>query len=152
METIQQPVQQPQKSKWPRIFTYIVLLGIIVFLVFKIRDLESGRDRHTRKLEEQIRDQSKILTSLNSIIREQSGQLKEYRPYKANIRAAALRDSIYKLLPYTFGETVYIMPDSLKATINAINISGNAAEYSIKYLVRTRKGEYLSVSISDLKK
>ncbi|NBP06044.1 MAG: hypothetical protein EBV15_07475 [Bacteroidetes bacterium] len=79
-------------------------------------------------------------------------QLKEYKPYQANIRAAALRDSIYKLLPFTFGETVYIMPDSLKATINAINISGNASEYSIKYQVRTRKGDYLSVSLTDLKK
>jgi hypothetical protein len=44
------------------------------------------------------------------------------------------------------------MPDSMKATINSVNISGNASEYSIKYQVRTRKGEFLSVSISDLKK
>jgi hypothetical protein len=129
-----------------------MLLGAIVFLGIKLRDAEAGRDQHTRKLEQQIREQQRILNSLNSIIRQQSGQLKEYKPYLPHIRAAALRDSIYNLLPFTFGETVYLMPDSMKATINAVNISGNASEYSIKYQVRTRKGEFLSVSISDLKK
>ena len=32
----------------------------------------------------------------------------------------------------SFGETVYIMPERLKATINAVNISGKASEYNIK--------------------
>jgi hypothetical protein len=152
METT--PAAEPvkQKSGWPKILAFIFLIGIILYLAIKLKDAEAGRDKHTRKLEQQIKEQQKILNALNSIIREQSGQLQEYKPYQANIRAAALRDSIYRLLPYAFGETVYIMPDSLKATINAINISGNASEYSIKYLVRTRKGDYLSVSITDLKK
>lgn len=117
-----------------------------------LRNSEAGRDKHTRKLEQQIKEQQKIVAALNRIIREQSGQLKEYKPYQLQIMAAALRDSIYKLLPYTFGETVYLMPDSMRATINAVNICGNANEYSIKYQVRTRKGEYLSVSLTDLKK
>lgn len=152
MEITTPPIPQTSKSKWPRIVIYIVLLGAIIFLAIKLRDAEAGRDQHTRKLEQQIKEQQKILTSLNNIIRQQSGQLKEYRPYLPQIRAAALRDSIYNLLPFTFGETVYLMPDSMKATINSVNISGNASEYSIKYQVRTRKGEFLSVSISDLKK
>jgi uncharacterized protein YlxW (UPF0749 family) len=146
------PAQLAPKSKWPRILIYIILLGIIIYLFIKLNDVEAGRDKHTRKLEQQIKEQQKTLASLNSLIQSQTTQLKEYKPYQANIRAAALRDSIYKLLPFTFGETVYIMPDSLKATINAINISGNASEYSIKYQVRTRKGDYLSVSLTDLKK
>lgn len=142
----------PKKSKWGRIVIYILLLGIIVFLAIELQESEAGRNRHTRQLEQQIKEQQKTLQALNSIVQAQTSQLKEYKPYQANIRAAALRDSIYKLLPFQFGETVYIMPDSLKATINAVNISGNASEYSIKYQVRTRKGDYMSVSLTDLKK
>lgn len=142
----------PKKSKWGRIVIYILLLGIIVFLAIELQESQAGRNRHTRQLEQQIKEQQKTLQALNSIVQAQTSQLKEYKPYQANIRAAALRDSIYKLLPFQFGETVYIMPDSLKATINAVNISGNASEYSIKYQVRTRKGDYMSVSLTDLKK
>jgi uncharacterized protein YlxW (UPF0749 family) len=142
----------PKKSKLGRILIYILLLGIIVFLAIELQESEAGRNRHTRQLEQQIKEQQKTLQTLNSIVQAQTSQLKEYKPYQANIRAAALRDSIYKLLPFQFGETVYIMPDSLKATINAVNISGNASEYSIKYQVRTRKGDYMSVSLTDLKK
>lgn len=145
------PIQKPQ-SKFTRIFIYVLLLGVIIYLFVKLRETEAGRDRHTRKLEQQIQEQQRIVSALNNIIRSQTGQLQEYKPYQANIRAAALRDSIYKLLPFQFGETVYLMPDSLKATVNAVNISGNASEYSIKYQVRTKKGEYISVSITDLKK
>jgi hypothetical protein len=68
------------------------------------------------------------------------------------IRSAALRDSIYKLLPFKFGETVYVMPDSVKAVVNSVQITGNASEYSIKYWVRTAKGGYQAISISDLLK
>ena len=152
METTPAPEASPKKSRWSTILVYLLLISAISYLGIQLRNAEAGRDKHTRKLEQQIKEQQKIIIALNSIIREQNGLLKEYKPYQAQVRAAALRDSIYKLLPYTFGETVYLMPDSMKATINAINISGNAFEYSIKYEVRTRKGEYVSVSIADLKK
>lgn len=152
MESTPAPESKPKKLRWPNILAYLLLISAIVYLSMLLRDSEAGRDKHTRKLEQQIKEQQKIVAALNRIIREQSGQLKEYKPYQLQIRAAALRDSIYKLLPYTFGETVYLMPDSMRATINAVNISGNANEYSIKYQVRTRKGEYLSVSLTDLKK
>ena len=152
METTPAPEASPKKSRWSTILVYLLLISTILYLGILLRNTEAGRDKHTRKLEQQIKEQQKIIIALNSIIREQNGLLKEYKPYQAQVRAAALRDSIYKLLPYTFGETVYLMPDSMKATINAINISGNAVEYSVKYEVRTRKGEYVSVSIADLKK
>ncbi len=89
---------------------------------------------------------------MQGIIKSQGTQLKEYKPYQAVVRAAALRDSIYTLLPFKFGETVYIMPDSIRATVNAVNIMGNASEYSIKYQVRTKKGDYVNISITDLTK
>jgi hypothetical protein len=78
--------------------------------------------------------------------------LKEYKPYQAVVRSAALRDSIYKLLPYKFGETVYVMPDSTSAVVNSVQISGNSLEFSIKYWVRTSDGSYQAISIGDLLK
>jgi len=44
------------------------------------------------------------------------------------------------------------MPDSMPVIINAVNIMGNSTEYSIKYIVRTKKGEYLQTSLTDLRK
>jgi hypothetical protein len=44
------------------------------------------------------------------------------------------------------------MPDSIKAVINSISINGNATDYSIKYVLRTKKGEFQSVSITDIQK
>ena len=79
-------------------------------------------------------------------------QLGEYLPYKAIIRSASMRDSIYSLLPFKFGESAMIMPDSTPVVINSVSIVGNATEYSIKYVVRTKKGEYLQISPSELRK
>jgi hypothetical protein len=152
METPFAPESNRKKYRWLNFLIYLMLISTIVYLGMQLRDAETGRDKHTRKLEQQIKEHQKIINALNSIIREQNGQLKEYKPYQPQVRAAALRDSIYKLLPFSFGETVYLMPDSIRATINAVTISGNAYEYSIKYQVRTRRGEYVSVSITDLKK
>ena len=141
-----------KKFKLGRILLYLLLLGAIVFLAIKLRQSETGRSAHTRKMEKQIKEQQQFIQSLQQTVQSQGSQLREYKPYQAVIRAAALRDSIYKLLPFAFGETVFIMPDSIRATINAVHISGNASEYSIKYLVRTQKGDYQTISITDLKK
>ena len=138
------------RTSWGRIFFYVICLGIIVFLCVKLWQSENKKNALSQKLENQIKEQQKRLNSLDSLTQKQANLLKEYKPYQAVVRSAALRDSIYTLLPFKFGENVYIMPDSVKATINSVSINGNASEYSIKYLVRTKKGDYQSISISDL--
>ena len=45
-----------------------------------------------------------------------------------------------------------IMPDSTPVVINSVSIVGNSIDYSIKYVVRTKKGEYLQISPSELRK
>jgi hypothetical protein len=138
------------KSSWGRIFFYVITVGILIFLCVKLWQSENKKNALSQKLENQIKEQQKKLNSLDSLAKKQANLLKEYKPYQAVVRSAALRDSIYTLLPFKFGEHVYIMPDSIKATINSVSINGNASEYSIKYLVRTKKGDYQSISISDL--
>jgi hypothetical protein len=140
------------KPKWKRVLFILFLVSVIIFLTYRLKLSEDGRSAHTRKLEKQLADQQKSISEMQGIIKSQGTQLKEYKPYQAVVRAAALRDSIYTLLPFKFGETVYIMPDSIRATVNAVNIMGNASEYSIKYQVRTKKGDYVNISITDLTK
>ncbi len=140
------------KPKWKRVLLILILIGTIIFLAYRLKLSEDGRSAHTRKLEKQLTEQQKSILEMQGIIKSQGTQLKEYKPYQAVVRAAALRDSIYTILPFKFGETVYIMPDSVRATVNAVNIMGNATEYSIKYQVRTKKGDYVNISVTDLKK
>lgn len=141
-----------KKTKWGQIFVYIALSGCIIYLISQLWQSENKKNALTQKLEKQIQEQADKINALNKTVNNQAGLLKEYKPYQAVIRSAALRDSIYKLLPYKFGETVYVMPDSVKAVVNSVQISGNASEYSIKYWVRTAKGGYQAISISDLLK
>ena len=144
-----QPIVE-KKTKWGQILAYIALFGIIIYLISQLWQAENKKNALTQKLEKQIQEQADKINALNTTVNNQAGLLKEYKPYQAVIRSAALRDSIYKLLPYKFGETVYVMPDSVKAVVNSVQISGNASEYSIKYWVRTAKGGYQAISISDL--
>lgn len=146
-----QPIAE-KKTKWAQILAYIALFGIIIYLISQLWQAENKKNALTQKLEKQIQEQADKINALNTTVNNQAGLLKEYKPYQAVIRSAALRDSIYKLLPYKFGETVYVMPDSVKAVVNSVQISGNASEYSIKYWVRTAKGGYQAISISDLLK
>lgn len=139
-------------TKWKKIFTLIgfLILGIVGLVYYnKYKELLLANQV---AFDAKLIDKEKTIESLERIARAQSAQLETYKPYKAIVRSAALRDSIYNLLPFKFGETVYIMPDSTKAVINSISINGNATDYSIKYLVRTKNGELQTVSITDLGK
>jgi hypothetical protein len=141
-----------KKTKWGQILVYFVLLGVIAFLIGQLWQAENKKNALTHKLEKQLQEQASKINALTTTVNNQAGLLEEYKPYQAVIRSAALRDSIYKLLPFKFGETVYVMPDSVKAVVNSVQITGNASEYSIKYWVRTAKGGYQAISISDLLK
>jgi hypothetical protein len=141
-----------KKTNWRQIILIAVLAGIIVYLIAQLWQAENKKNALTQKLEKQLNEQAEKINALNTTVNQQAGLLKEYKPYQAVIRSAALRDSIYKLLPFKFGETVYMMPDSIKAVVNSVQISGNASEYSIKYLVRTAKEGYQAISINDLLK
>jgi outer membrane lipopolysaccharide assembly protein LptE/RlpB len=146
------PVSSSKKIKWSIVLLYLFFFLLITYLSVQLWKSENNKNSLTQKLEKQLQDQEQKINLLNSTVNKQSGLLKEYKPYQAVIRSAALRDSIYKLLPYKFGDAVLVMPDSIKAIVNSVQINGNASEYSIKYLVRTSKGNYEAISISDLMK
>lgn len=146
------PLPARKKIKWSVVLLCVLLFVMISYLSVQLWKSENNKNAITQKLEMQLQEQEQKINLLNSTVNKQAGLLKEYKPYQAVIRSAALRDSIYKLLPYKFGDAVFVMPDSIKGIINSVQINGNASEYSIKYWVRTSKGNYEAISISDLKK
>jgi hypothetical protein len=45
---------------------------------------------------------------------------------------------------------VTILPDTVSAIINSIQIVAGEYEYSVKYIVRTSNGVYIPISVSDI--
>ena len=142
----------PSKYSWKTVTIYIVLMGLIIYLLVQLSNAKKGHSSELSQLQIQLSKQSEAQNKLNMELNNTKNQLGEYVPYKAIIRSASLRDSIYSLLPFKFGESAMIMPDSTTVVINSVSIVGNANDYSIKYVVRTKKGEYLQISPSELRK
>ena len=142
----------PSKYSWKTVTIYIVLMGLIIYLLVQLSNAKKGHSSELSQLQIQLSKQSEAQNKLNMELNNTKNQLGEYVPYKAIIRSASLRDSIYSLLPFKFGESAMIMPDSTPVVINSVSIVGNAIDYSIKYVVRTKKGEYLQISPSELRK
>ena len=142
----------PSKYSWKTVIIYIVLIGLIIYLLVQLNNAKKGHSSELSQLQIQISKQSEAQNKLNMELNNTKNQLGEYLPYKAIIRSASLRDSIYSLLPFKFGESAMIMPDSTPVVINSVSIVGNAIDYSIKYVVRKKNGEYLQISPSELRK
>lgn len=142
----------PSKYSWKTVAIYIVLIGLIIYLLFQLRDAKNGHTSELSQMQIQLSKQSKTQIKLKMELNNTQKELSKYLPYKAIIRSASLRDSIYSLLPFKYGESAMIMPDSTPVVINSVSIVGNATDYSIKYVVRTKKGEYLQISPSELRK
>jgi len=140
------------KYSWKTVTIYIVLIGLIIYLLVQLSNAKKGHSNELSQLRIQISKQSETQNKLKMELNNSQKELGEYLPYKAIIRSASLRDSIYSLLPFKFGESAMIMPDSTPVVINSVSIVGNATDYSIKYVVRTKKGEYLQISPSELRK
>jgi hypothetical protein len=142
----------PSKYSWKTVTSYIVLIGLIIYLLVQLSNAKKGHSSELSQLQIQISKQSEAQNKLKMELNNTQNELGEYLPYKAIIRSASLRDSIYSLLLFKFGESAMIMPDSTPVVINSVSIVGNATDYSIKYVVRTKKGEYLQISPSELRK
>jgi hypothetical protein len=142
----------PSKYSWKTVTIYIVLIGLIIYLLIQLSNAKKGHSSELSQLQIQISKQSEAQNKLKMELNNTQKELGGYLPYKAIIRSASLRDSIYSLLPFKFGEPAMIMPDSTPVVINSVSIVGNATDYSIKYVVRTKKGEYLQISPSELRK
>ncbi len=142
----------PSKYSWKTLTSYILLISLIIYLLVQLSNAKKGHSSELSQFQIQISKQSEAQNKMKIELYNTQKELGEYLPYKAIIRSASLRDSIYSLLPFKFGESAVIMPDSMPVIINSVSIIGSATDYSIKYVVRTKKGDYIQVSPSELKK
>ena len=145
-------ITNPRKYSRKTLAICTILIGLIIYLLVQLSDAKKGHSSELSQLQIQISEQSEAQNKLKMELNNSQKELGEYLPYKAIIRSASLRDSIYSLLPFKFGETALIMPDSTPVVVNSVCILGNATDYSIKYVVRTKKGEYVQISPSELRK
>ena len=145
-------ITNPTKYSWKILAICTIFIGLIIYLLVQLSDAKKGHSSELTQLQIQISEQSEAQNKLKMELNNSQKELGEYLPYKAIIRSASLRDSIYSLLPFKFGETAMIMPDSTPVVVNSVCILGNATDYSIKYVVRTKKGEYVQISPSELRK
>jgi hypothetical protein len=145
-------ITNPRKYSRKTLAICTILIGLIIYLLVQLSNSKKGHSSELSQLKIQISEQSEAQNKLKMELNNSQKELGEYLPYKAIIRSASLRDSIYSLLPFKFGETALIMPDSTPVVVNSVCILGNATDYSIKYVVRTKKGEYVQISPSELRK
>lgn len=139
-------------GKWKIVLLIMTLISLAIISLVYYNKYQNQLIKNQAIFNQKIKENQLVIEKLEQITKKQSAILDAYEPYKAIMKSAALRDSIYSLLPFKFGQTVYILPDSIKAVVNSISINGNATDYSIKYVLRTKKGEFQSVSITDIAK
>lgn len=143
---------QTSPKPWKTYFYIISIVILGILGLYYYNKYQNQLNQNQVEFAKELKNKEERIGLLEKIILSKDNQLENFKPYTAIVKSAALRDSIYKLLPYKFGESVFIMPDSTKAVINSISINGNATDYSIKYVVRTKKGTLETVSITDLSK
>ncbi len=143
---------QSSPKSWKTYLSIISMVILGILGLYYYNKYQNQLNQNQLEFAKELKNREDRISLLEKMIVSKNTQLENFKPYTAIVKSAALRDSIYKLLPYKFGESVFIMPDSTKAVINSISINGNATDYSIKYVVRTKKGNLETVSITDLSK
>lgn len=148
-----QEANSSKKRNWFK-FLFFTCLILIIYLLYKQYD-------DSKKLEVAFSAKFNQLTSVNdsllrqrisleSVIVSQKNKLESYSPYLPLLSSLKILDTAYKLLPFRYGQQVLILPDSSVGVINSISLTANQLEYSVRYLVRNKKGELVLLSVSDL--
>jgi len=134
---------------------FFACLFLILYLLYK--QYNDGR-----KLEQAFSVKFNQLTNVNdsfqrqqmrleNVIASQKNKLESYSPYLSLLSSLKILDTAYKSLPFRYGQQVLILPDSSAGVINSISLTANQLEYSVRYLVRNKKGELVLLSVSDIK-
>lgn len=148
-----QHTQNSPKINWFKWLFFACLL-LVVYLLYKQYD-------DSRKLEQAFAVKFNKLTSTNDSLQRkrlslenelanQKIKLESYSPYLPLLYNLKILDTAYKSLPFRYGQRVIILPDSSMGVINSISLTANQLEYSVRYLVRNKKGELVLLSVSDL--
>jgi hypothetical protein len=145
-------IEKTQKDGF-KIYFYVLLviaIGTIGYLFNKNAASETAINAKNSDLRLQIEQLKNSLEKNNQKLGSKEAELKSYDQYQTILKFVRLRDTVYKSLPFKYGQKVMILPDSTKGVINSIAITANELEYSIKYLVKIKGGKYETYSVTDL--
>lgn len=142
------PAQRP--LRW--ILTSIALLLLLGLLVYQYAAQRRILEDRTADLEKTLRERTTALQQATARAEQLDSALKDYRAYDAIIQSSRIREALYRQLPLAAGDRVLILPDSMPGVIQAVTVSGNAMEYSIRYRVRQKDGQTAELSYTDLVK
>jgi hypothetical protein len=144
------PENNNKKFKWLFFLSIAVLITVIILFFRSRMDYERNFGQQSKEMIDKMNklklENSKLSTDLDG----KKKILDFYMPYEPLLRNLKLKDSAYNALPYKYGQRVTILPDTLSAIINSIQIVAGEYEYSVKYIVRTPNGVYIPISVSDI--
>jgi len=136
--------------KWLFYLSVLLLLVILYFNFQNRSEIENSFAVRSKALDERIHKLEIDNGSLAGDLSAKNNLLLGYMPYLSLIKNLKLTDTAYKSLPFRYGQRIKILPDSSDAVINAICVTANDLEYSVKYIVRNKKGELVPISVSDI--
>lgn len=136
--------------KWLFIAT-LVILGVVLYRNYDARKSDELRyQARSQELDKRIQALERDKASLTGDLNQKNNMLSGYLPYLPLIQNLKLADTAYKALPFRYGQRVRILPDSSDGIINSLSLTANELEYAVRYLVRNKKGELVSLSVSDI--
>lgn len=140
---------------WRPIRWYLISGGLLILLILLIiqynKQRQTSGDLNT-SLEQQVQTLTSALAQREALLMERESQLSGYKDYESLIQSSRIREALYKQLPLTAGDQVFILPDSVAGVINGVTVTGNALEYSIRYNVRKEDGTVEDLPYTNLKK
>jgi hypothetical protein len=128
---------------WTGIITLIILFSIFIYLDLTSHSTDIERkDRELARKSQLLAEKDRLYTAAANSRDSSKRILVRIAPYRALADMMSYRDSVASGLPHKVGQIVYIKPDSSKAVIEEILISGNRFESKIKFVVRTKDKEF----------
>jgi molybdopterin converting factor small subunit len=151
MTTAHHPEPPKQKPlRW--ILTSIALLLLLGALIYQYASQRRILQQRSADLDQELQDKVRAWEKEKARADQLDSQLQEYRAYDAIIQSSRIREALYRQLPLAAGDKVLILPDSMPGVVQAVTVSGNAMEYSIRYRVRGKDGQLADLSYTDLLK
>ena len=138
--------------KWLFFISIVILIVIVGFYTKARMEDQNKYNQQNGQFNQTIKKLEDSNNSLTKDLNDKINLLSGYAPYLPLIKNLKLVDTAYKSLPYRYGQQIAILPDSTPAVINSIAVTANEFEYSVKYIVRTKNGTYVSISVNDILK
>ncbi|MFM7671713.1 MAG: hypothetical protein ACKO6Q_03870 [Bacteroidota bacterium] len=133
---------------------FFVALLLVAYLIYshyqRSKEAERLFQAKSKELNAAIESLQRDKSRLESEVAGQKNKLAGYAAYLPLIYNLKLVDTAYRSLPFRYGQHVRTMPDSADGVVNSIVITANELEYSVRYLVRNKKGELVALSVSDI--